>query len=49
MRSVIQELKPGRIILLHESAKTVSFLPDLIKAVRAQGYDFIALDKVLAK
>ena len=49
IKSVIKELKPGRIILLHESAKTVSFLPDLIKTIRAQGYGFVDLESVLSK
>jgi peptidoglycan/xylan/chitin deacetylase (PgdA/CDA1 family) len=37
---VMQQVKPGSIILLHERAQTVKILPDLIKILRDAGYTF---------
>jgi peptidoglycan-N-acetylglucosamine deacetylase len=37
---VMQQVKPGSIILLHERAQTVQTLPDLIEALREAGYTF---------
>ncbi|WLR61452.1 polysaccharide deacetylase family protein [Guptibacillus hwajinpoensis] len=43
LQNVIQNLENGAIILLHELQQTIQVLPDLIKKIRAEGYDFSLL------
>lgn len=38
--NVLEQVHEGAIILLHERAQTVEALPQLIRALRAQGYTF---------
>jgi peptidoglycan-N-acetylglucosamine deacetylase len=48
LRKVTGLLQPGAIILLHDTSKvTVSILQQLINEVRAKGYEFVRLDKLL--
>jgi peptidoglycan/xylan/chitin deacetylase (PgdA/CDA1 family) len=45
---IISQLKPGSIILLHDSMQiTAEILPELIKQIQANGYKFLRLDKML--
>ena len=41
--NVLQQVKPGALILIHERAQTLAVLPDLIRALRETGYTFIPL------
>ncbi len=43
LQNVIPNLENGAIILLHELQQTVQVLPDLIKKIRAEGYEFSLL------
>ncbi|MDO6657743.1 polysaccharide deacetylase family protein [Anaerobacillus sp. 1_MG-2023] len=43
LQNVIQNLENGAIILLHELQQTIQVLPDLIKKIRAEGYEFSLL------
>ncbi len=45
--SIISKIKPGSIIVLHESSKTISLLPEIISSVREKGYNFVSLDEAL--
>lgn len=38
--NVMNQVKPGSIILLHERKQTVEILPELLDALRAEGYTF---------
>ena len=41
-------LRPGAIILLHDTSKTtLSVLPQLIETARSQGYEFVRADRLL--
>lgn len=55
-RRILRRLKPGAVIVLHDSDKTwgsqpgapenvLAMLPSLIEQVRAQGYEFVRLDR----
>ncbi|KKK38664.1 polysaccharide deacetylase [Mesobacillus campisalis] len=41
--NVIQHLEDGAIILLHELPQTLKALPNLIREIRARGYQFTSL------
>jgi peptidoglycan-N-acetylglucosamine deacetylase len=48
LNKLIRLLRPGAIILLHDTQKiTLSILPHFIQAARNEGYEFIRLDKLL--
>lgn len=40
VKSTVDHLEDGAIILLHEIQPTLDILPDLIEAIRAEGYSF---------
>lgn len=42
--NVVDHLEDGAIILLHELSQTVKVLPQLIAAVKEQGYEFAVLE-----
>jgi peptidoglycan-N-acetylglucosamine deacetylase len=45
---IMKAIKPGAIILLHDSSETtLSILPRLLVAIRSQGYSIVRLDKML--
>ena len=45
---IIGQLKPGSIILLHDSMEiTAAILPELIKEIESNGYTITRLDKML--
>lgn len=44
-----QGIKPGAILLFHENRfETVSAIPEVIKALRTQGYRFVTISELLA-
>ncbi|MBC7827739.1 MAG: polysaccharide deacetylase family protein [Chitinophagaceae bacterium] len=48
LNKLIRLLRPGAIILLHDTQKiTLSILPRFIQAARNEGYEFERLDKLL--
>ena len=51
VRSVVTGVKPGAIILLHDAggnrAETVAALPRIIKRLRARGYKFVTVPRLL--
>lgn len=42
--NIVDNLEDGAIILLHELSHTVKILPDLITAIKKQGYEFALLE-----
>lgn len=49
MTRLLRLLQPGSIVLLHDHGKqTLDVLPDFIRAAREQGYEFQALDQLIA-
>lgn len=42
--NVVDHLEDGAIILLHELSQTVKVLPQLIDAIKEQGYEFAVLE-----
>lgn len=47
-KKVIGSLKPGAIVLLHDSSDTtVQILPRLLKAIQGKGYRLVRLDKMI--
>ncbi len=47
MQKIKCSIKPGAIILFHDTCKvTLDILPELIKYVKAEGYEIIRLDKM---
>lgn len=49
MARLLRLLQPGSIVLLHDHGKqTLDVLPDFIRAAREQGYEFQALDQLIA-
>lgn len=45
---LVRLLRPGAVILLHDTQKTtLSVLPRFIQAARNEGYEFVRLDKLL--
>ena len=48
LRHVTKAIKPGAIILFHDTSRTtVAILPGFINYVKALGYEIIRLDKML--
>lgn len=43
LETVLQEVRDGSIILLHERPQTVQVLPRLIRTLRSRGYSFVRL------
>lgn len=39
--NVVEHLHPGAVILIHQQSVTLQALPQLIEAVRAEGYEFV--------
>jgi peptidoglycan-N-acetylglucosamine deacetylase len=45
---ILHALKPGSIVLLHDTSETtLEILPDLIKGIRDKGYKIMRLDKMI--
>jgi len=53
MKYVAQQLKPGGIILMHNSGNqssvknTVALLPEMIEWIEEQGYEFVTVSEIL--
>lgn len=48
LKKVTKNIKPGAIILFHETSKTtLNMLPEFIKYVKAKDYEIMRLDKML--
>jgi len=45
--NIVQNTKPGSIILLHEDEVTIAALPKIIKQLKQRGYQFVTADKLL--
>jgi len=47
LEKVKQSIKPGAIILFHDTSKTtLGILPELIRQTKADGYEIVRLDKM---
>ena len=48
LHKILSALKPGSILLLHDTSETtVSILPELLKAIRNEGFQIVRLDKMV--
>ena len=48
LKKIKKSINPGAIILFHDTSKTtLAILPELIKYVKAEGFEIIRLDKML--
>jgi peptidoglycan-N-acetylglucosamine deacetylase len=48
LNKILSALKPGAILLLHDTSETtVAILPELLKAIRDKGYQIVRLDKMV--
>ncbi|MGO4288672.1 polysaccharide deacetylase family protein [Chitinophaga sp. RAB17] len=48
LNRILEQLKPGAVILLHDTCKiTADILPQLIQGIRQQGYQLERIDKML--
>jgi peptidoglycan/xylan/chitin deacetylase (PgdA/CDA1 family) len=52
VQRVLNGVKPGSIVLMHDGGgpreETLAALPEIIKGLKAKGYSFVTLDKLLA-
>ena len=47
LNKILSALKPGAILLLHDTSETtVAILPELLKAIRYKGFQIVRLDKM---
>jgi peptidoglycan/xylan/chitin deacetylase (PgdA/CDA1 family) len=49
IKNVLSNLKPGSIILLHETDKTLKLLPILISKIKTEGYELVSLDEAFKR
>jgi peptidoglycan-N-acetylglucosamine deacetylase len=48
LNKILSALKPGAILLLHDSSETTAaILPELLKAIRQKGFQIVRLDKMV--
>jgi peptidoglycan/xylan/chitin deacetylase (PgdA/CDA1 family) len=48
LNKILSSLKPGAILLLHDTSETTAaILPELLKAIRQKGFQVIRLDKLV--
>lgn len=48
LSNIIPKLKPGSIVLLHDTAQiTIANLQTIIDAIKAQGFTIVRLDKLI--
>jgi peptidoglycan-N-acetylglucosamine deacetylase len=48
LNKILSALKPGAILLLHDTSETlVAILPELLKAIRYKGFQIVRLDKMV--
>jgi peptidoglycan/xylan/chitin deacetylase (PgdA/CDA1 family) len=47
VQTVLEKVKPGSIVLLHDRENTLASLPAMVKGLRAKGYRFVTVDELL--
>jgi peptidoglycan-N-acetylglucosamine deacetylase len=48
LNKILSALKPGAILLLHDTSETtVAILPELLKSIREKGFQIVRLDKLV--
>jgi peptidoglycan/xylan/chitin deacetylase (PgdA/CDA1 family) len=48
LKRVLRKATPGGIILLHDGiGQTLTALPEIVKALRSQGYEFVSLERLI--
>jgi peptidoglycan/xylan/chitin deacetylase (PgdA/CDA1 family) len=47
-QGVVEKVKGGTIILMHERAKTLHYLDEVVGTLKANGYTFVTLSELLA-
>lgn len=48
LKKILSALKPGAILLLHDTSEaTVAILPELLKAIRQKNFQIVRLDKLI--
>jgi len=48
LNKILSALKPGAILLLHDTSETtVAILPELLKSIRQKGFQIVRLDKMI--
>ena len=49
VKRVLWQVRPGSVILLHDSPDTARALPELIRRLKADGYRFVTVTQMLAR
>jgi peptidoglycan/xylan/chitin deacetylase (PgdA/CDA1 family) len=48
MKKILSALRPGAILLLHDTSETtVAILPELLKAIQQKDFQIVRLDKLV--
>jgi peptidoglycan/xylan/chitin deacetylase (PgdA/CDA1 family) len=47
VQMVLNKVKPGSIVLLHDRENTLASLPAMVKGLQAKGYRFVTVDELL--
>lgn len=48
-KRILWQVKPGSVILLHDTPDTAAALPELIARLKAKGYRFVTVTQMLAR
>ena len=48
-KTVLQKVRPGSIVLLHDRPNTVAALAGMVEGLRAKGYQLVTVDQLLAQ
>ena len=49
VQTVLQKVRPGSIVLLHDRPNTVAALAGMVEGLRAKGYQLVTVDQLLAQ
>ena len=49
IETVLQKVRPGSIVLLHDRPNTVAALAGMVEGLRAKGYQLVTVDQLLAQ
>ncbi len=49
IQTVLQKVRPGSIVLLHDRPNTVAALAGMVAGLRAKGYQLVTVDQLLAQ
>ena len=49
IQTVLQKVRPGSIVLLHDRPNTVAALAGMVEGLRAKGYQLVTVDQLLAQ